>query len=358
MTINKPLRRARQSLGQGKRATIRDVARHAGVGPITVSRVLRDPTKVSAILKQRVFSAIDELGYVANQVASGLASGASRIVAVIIPTLSHSVYVPFLDGVRNELDRHGYEILLVTTEYLLETEERLISTLLGWFPAGFLIAGSDHSETARRRLLQAVEQGIPVIEYMDLADEPIDINVGFSSRDAGIAIANYLASQGYRHIGFIGTLSLLDHRSTRRLAGFTDTLKGLNLPHHYVLRGNETFSIGLGGRLLAQLLDQYPMLEAVFVANDDLALGAMAEARRRGISLPGRLAIMGFNDLELATTVDPALTSVNVGQTNMGRLCARQLISALAGNETIERVIDTGFRIVERASTPVRAALS
>ena len=354
MTVSKLKRRARQAVGQGKRATIRDVARHAGVGPITVSRVLREPGKVSSILKQRVFTAIDALGYVSNHVASGLASGASRIVPVVIPTLSHSVYVPFLDGVRSELDRHGYEILLVTTEYRPDTEERLISTLLGWFPAGFLIAGVDHSDTARRHLLQAVDQGIPVIEYMDLAVDPIDINIGFSNREAGAAIAQYLAGRGYRHIGYIGTLSLLDQRSARRLGGFTDTLGALNLPHHYVLRGNESFSIGLGGRLLAQLLDHYPMVEAIFFANDDLAVGAMAEARRRGIELPGRLGIMGFNDLELATTVEPALTSVNVGQTHMGRLAALNLIDALAGRPLLERVIDTGFSIVERASTPRR----
>ncbi len=353
---SKPVRRSRNALAQGKRVTIKDVARHAGVGWITVSRVMRAPDKVSAILKHRVHAAIDDLGYVANQAASGLASGACRIVPVLIPTLSHSVYVPFLDGVHEELDRHGYEILLGTTNYDTEVEERLATTFLGWFPAGILVAGVDHSAATRKRLTQAVAQGTPVIEYMDLTDDPIDINVGMSHKATGVAVAEFFAAQGYRHIAYAGTLGERDPRGSRRLEGFRDTLRARGLPSHYVVMGAELFSMGLGARLLTELLEQFPQVEAVLFANDDLAAGAVFEAKRRNIAIPQRLAIMGFSDLEIATLLSPSISSVRVDQNGIGRLAAQKLIAALAGSPDCRRAIDVGFEIIERETTR-RAAL-
>ena len=105
-----------------KRVTLSDVARHVGVGPMTVSRALRTPEMVSLHLRGRILKAVDELGYVRNRVASGLASGTARLVPVIIPTLHHSVYVPFLEGLYSVLPQAGYQILLGTTEYLIDQE--------------------------------------------------------------------------------------------------------------------------------------------------------------------------------------------------------------------------------------------
>jgi LacI family gluconate utilization system Gnt-I transcriptional repressor len=353
----KPARRSRNALAQGKRVTIKDVARHAGVGWITVSRVMRAPEKVSAILRHRVHTAIDDLGYVANQAASGLASGACRIVPVLIPTLSHSVYVPFLDGVHEELDRHGYEILLGTTNYDVEVEARLAATFLGWFPAGILVAGVDHSAATRKRLTQAVAQGTPVIEFMDLTDDPIDINVGMSHSATGVAVAEFFADRGYRHIAYAGTLGERDPRGSRRLEGFRDTLRARGLPSHYAVMGSELFSMGLGAKLLTELLERFPQVEAVSFANDDLAAGAVLEARRRNIAIPQRLAIMGFSDLEIATVLSPAISSVRVDQKGIGRLAAQKLIAALAGTPDCRRSVDVGFEIIERDTTRLKGSL-
>jgi LacI family gluconate utilization system Gnt-I transcriptional repressor len=343
--------RRRAALAQGKRATLKDVAQRAGVGLITASRVLREPGKVSPALKERILAAIDDLGYVANQVASGLASGASRVVPVLIPTLAHSVYVPFLNGVHAELDRHHYEVLLGITEYHPQTEAQLIETFLGWFPAGLLIAGVDHLPVMRRRLARAVELGVPVVEFMELTEDPLDFNVGFSHRAVGAAVAEYFARQGYRHIAYAGAQAALDHRSARRVDGFRATLAAHGLPAHYELRSEDSFSMALGGRLLAKLLENFPQIEAVFFANDDLAAGAVLEARRRGISLPERLAVMGFNDLEIASAMVPSISTVNVDQAGMGRIAAQLLVDKLAGKSLTVKSVDTGFRIIERETT-------
>ena len=354
MTREPIVRRTRAAQAHGSRITLKMVAERAGVGQITASRVLREPAKVAPETRSRVLEAVEELGYIANQIASGLASGSSRVVPVIIPTLSHPVYVPFLDGVHAELDRHGYEVLLATTEYLPKTEARLVTALLGWFPAGLMMAGVDHLPTTRRRLVQAVQAGLPVVEIMDLASRPLDMNVGLSHRKVGEAVANYFADRGYRHIAYAGTMARLDHRSRRRVEGFQATLGRLGLPHHYDLRSDEPFSVPLGGRLLVELLEKFPKTQAIFFANDDLAVGAVLEARRRGIAVPQRVAIMGFNDLEMAGAMSPSISSVSVDQRGIGEIAARLLMRRLSGETLSETKIDVGFRIIERESSALK----
>lgn len=344
-------RKARGAGALGRRVTLKDVAAHAGVGQITASRALREPDKVSPQLRARVLASMEALGYVANHVASGLASGSSRVVPVLIPTLMHAVYVPFLRGVHEVLEQHGYEMLLGTTEYRAATEAQLVSTLLGWFPAGLLLAGVDHLPQTVTRLRQAVAAGLPVVEFMDLADAPLDMNVGFSHRAVGAAVADWFADRGYRHIGYAGTLAADDLRSARRAEGFRAALAARGLPDHYELRADEPFSIALGGRLLARLLERHPQLQAVFFANDDLAAGAIFEAQRRGLQVGRDLAVMGFNDLEIAAAMHPSISSVAVDQHGMGRRVAALLLERLAGRRPSSPRFDTGFRIIERDST-------
>ena len=344
-------RRNRNALSQGKRATMRDVAKRAGVSSITVSRVLREPGKVSPLLRQRILSAVEELGYFANQVASGLASGASRVVPVLIPTLTTALFVPFLNGVRAELEPRGYEVLLGTTEYREDVETRLIATFLGWFPAGLIVAGIDHSPLTRQRLQKVVASGVPVVEYMEVTDSPIDINVGLSHRAVGEAAARFFVSKGYRHIAYAGTLGALDKRAARRVEGFQKVLHSMCLPSHYVLLSEEPFSFFVGARVFGRLINAYPMIEAIFFANDDMAVGALGEAQKRGIRVPEGIAIMGFNDYEIASVMRPAISSINVNPLEMGRIAAKTLLNRLDGMPPIERTIDTGFQIIERETT-------
>jgi LacI family gluconate utilization system Gnt-I transcriptional repressor len=107
----------------------------------------------------------------------------------------------------------------------------------------------------------------------------------------------------------------------------------------------------VGGRVLGQLLDAYPMIEAMFFANDEMAAGALGEARRRGIRIPQDLAVMGFNDYEIASVMTPSISSINVNPLEMGRLAARQLLASLDGVPGTEKRIDTGFAIIERETT-------
>jgi LacI family transcriptional regulator, gluconate utilization system Gnt-I transcriptional repressor len=331
-----------------KAVTIKEVAQRAGVGTMTVSRALAKPEMVSKLLRAKIHKAIEELGYLHNRFASGLASGSSRIIPVTIPTLLHSVYIPMLEGINSVLVQHGYQMILGTTEYLVGEEERLVSAFLGYFPDGLILSGVDHSAKTINLLKRA---RLPVVEAMDLADNPISMNVGFSHHDVGAAVARYFYQKGYRRIGYAGTLTEIDMRSVKRIAGFQQTLKDYGLPHHFIQRSNEPFSIHLGAELLDGLLRQYPDVEAIFFANDDLAAGALFECQRRAIRVPDDLAIMGFNDQEIAKSVLPGITSVQTPRREIGRAAALMLVKELQGQPLPDKQSDLGFEIAERQST-------
>lgn len=331
-----------------KAVTLGDVARHVGVGLMTVSRALRKPEMVSEPLRAKILKAVDELGYVRNRVASGLASGTARLVPVVIPTLLHPVYIPFLEGVYSVLSQHGYQILLATTEYQVSAEDQLVEALLGWVPDGLFLSGVDHSARTMNVLKRTQ---IPVVEVMDLSDSPIGINVGFSHYKVGVAVAEYFYRKGYRQIAYAGTQTEIDLRSVKRIAGFQQTLKDYGLPYHFIQRSNEPFSIALGGKLLGELLQQHPNIQAIFFANDDLAAGALLECQRRAIPVPDQLAIMGFNDQEIATSMIPTITSISTPRREIGQVGAQMLVDRLKGRPATQPQVDLGFRIIEREST-------
>lgn len=330
-----------------KRTTIIDVAKAAGVGTMTVSRALNHPEMVSVDLRKRILKAVETLGYIPNRVAGGLASGTAKAISVIVPTLNHPVYVPFLEGLYSLLPQAGYQILLGTNEYQLDAEENLIATLLGWQPDAIVIAGVDHSVRTRNMLTQA---RVPVVEIMDLTENPIDMNIGFSHEQVGVATANFLADKGYKHIAYAGMLSQLDLRGAKRMKSFVATLKRRKIAH-YIVNNDKPSSIGVGQALMVDLLEKHPEVDAVFFANDDLAAGALFECQRRKIKIPKDIAIIGFNDSEIASQVNPALTTVSTPRFEMGRLAADMLLRRLRGTRVDSARIDIGFRIVEREST-------
>lgn len=353
MTAVPPPRRRARPAG----ATLREVAREAGVSQITASRALRQPAQVAPATLARIQAAMEVLGYRANPIASGLASGRSPLVPVVVPTLSHPVYVPFLRGVDEVLAGQGRQLLLGTSEYDPQAEARLVSGMLAWAPAGLMLAGTDHLPALRAQLETAVRAGTTVIECMDLDGPALDLAIGFSHRQAGAAAAAWFADRGFQRIAYLSGMAPLDLRSQRRWEGFSGALHARGLPADLHVHSADGFSLGLGARLLAALLERSPQVQAVFCANDELAAGALFEARRRGLRVPQDLALMGFNDTEIAAVVEPSITSIAVDRHGMGRAAAGLLLERLAGREPAARLIDLGFSIIERASTgaPPRA---
>jgi LacI family gluconate utilization system Gnt-I transcriptional repressor len=339
---------------QRPRSKLSDVARAAGVSAVTVSRAIRQPEMVSPALRLRVESAVKELAYVPNRLASALASARTGMIGVVVPSLTNGVFADYLRALHDVFLPAGLQVLVLNFRYLADEEDKAIATLLGQHPEAMILAGIDQSENARRLLEQA---GMPVVQTMELTDDPIDINIGISQRQAGHAATRYLLDLGHRRIGHIR--ARLDPRSRRRIEGFREAMEeALIDPTRFCAATPQPSTVARGVELFREILDRSPDVEAIFCCNDDLALGALFECRRRGIRVPEDISIVGFNDLEFCASACPTLTSVATPRYEMARRSAEIILEIIrgAGRRPPSPRIDLGFSIRERESTCRRQA--
>lgn len=326
--------------------TLADVARLAGVSPITVSRALNSPEALSAETLTRVREAVARTGYVPNRMAGALASNRSRLVVAIVPTIASPVFLETVQALTTALEQAGYEVVLGQSGYDGGREDELLDVVIGRRPDGVVLTGVMHSPQGRRRLAAA---GIPVVETWDLTPTPIDMLVGFSHEKAGAAAAEYLHARGSRRPAII---SADDHRATLRRQGFSEAMTrllkaGPPVPCRLVTAPT---SLASGRTGLADLLQRHPDIDAVFCSSDVIAQGALTEATARGLSIPRDLRVFGFGDLEFAAHTHPSLTTVRIDGTAIGKQAARFIIDRAAGIAPAQRVVDLGFSLVERDS--------
>ncbi|NJO21788.1 MAG: LacI family DNA-binding transcriptional regulator [Sphingomonadales bacterium] len=323
-----------------------EVASAAGVSAMTVSRVLRTPDKVSRETSERVEAAIRQLGYVRDEAAGALASRRSRIVGALVSTLGGSVFASTVDGLSQTLREAGYQLLLATTNYTPQIEADVIAAILARRPDGLVLTSTEHTAAANNLLRGA---GIPIVELWELPKKPIDSAVGFSNRAAGRAMTEFLAASGRRRIGFIGRSAVSDTRGQMRRAGYEDALAQLRrAPRIATPDGLGMDDPRAGAVGLAEILAQWKDTDAVFCASDSVALGALSEARRRGIAVPHDVAIAGFGDFEMASEHGLGLTTVRVPGFSIGAEAAQVVLRRGEAKAPGKRVIDLGFEIVRR----------
>jgi len=324
-----------------------EVAELAGVSPITASRFFRNPEALSVAKRARVESAANELGYVPNLAARALASQRTEVIGVLIPSLTNNVFSDVLRGIYDASEGSRYSIQLSNTRYSILQEEKLLRLFLAQKPAGLIVTGIDQTEESRA-MLEAAD--CPIVQIMEIGPNPVDMMIGFSHADACHAAISHLLDQGCRRIGFLG--ARMDPRVQRRFLGYQQAMKeaGLLDPRLVVTTPLPT-SVTLGGTLFSDLLMKAPDTDAVFCANDDLALGVLFECRRRQIAVPEQMLLVGFNDLEFMASSVPTLTSVRTNRYEMGRDAATMVIDAMEGRRPEPRVIDLGYTVITRQSS-------
>lgn len=344
-----PERRGRRGAGG---ITLRDVAKLAGVAPITASRALNTPDAVSEDVLRRVREAVERTGYVPNMLAGGLASSRSRLVAAVVPTIAGPVFGETVQALTEALAGAGYQLMLGQSGYTESREDALLEAIIGRRPDGVVLTGIMRSPEGRKRLLAS---GIPVVETWDLTPTPIDMLVGFSHEQIGIAVARYLHARGRLHVASIHGS---DHRAQRRHRAFLEEAARLGITGGKRAASPAALSavvpapttLGSGRAALRKLLKDHPDTDAVFCSSDLLALGVLTEAQSGGISVPGKLGVVGFGDLGFAGDLHPALTTVRIDGTAIGRQAARFIIERANGHAVNDRVHDVGFSIIERES--------
>jgi DNA-binding LacI/PurR family transcriptional regulator len=333
-----------------QKVRIDEVARLAGVSPITVSRALNTPEKVSEQTRVAVLKAVEDTGYIPNRLAGSLASNRNRTVGVIIPTILNSIFADKVQGLSDVLTPAGYQLLLGQSGYSPDAEADLVAAFLSQSPSGLVLTGGGHSA---RTLAMLGRSDVAVVETWMELEKPIDMQVGFSNEAAAFAVVEHLFDAGYRQIALVVAPVADNDRALERRVGFRRAIETLGLPSPAPER-EAMFSFRNGAQALTSILADHPQTDAIFFANDILAVGALLECRRRGIRVPEDLGIAGFDDLEIAAEIVPALTTVAVPRYEIGTESARLLLERLNGSDDAAH-IDVGFKIIVRGSTRRRS---
>ncbi|WP_114497409.1 LacI family DNA-binding transcriptional regulator [Fontibacillus phaseoli] len=332
-------------------STIKDVAKHAGVSVATVSRVLNNLPGYSEETKRKVEQAVKELGYQPNAIARGLVNKRTQTIGVLFPSVSSSFSSEILHGIEDVAQNHNYSIIVCNTaedgkrtmKYLQVLREKRVDGII--FSSGVL-------EPEYYEAVQAMDVPLVLVATQSEFDGAPYVKV--DDRKAAYDAACYLIRRGHREIAMIGggESDLIAGRP--RYEGFRQALRdhGLPLREDHVLDGGFTFEGGC--RAAERLLTAAPEVTAVFAAGDEMAIAVISMAAKLGIAVPGRLSVIGYDNLKLAEMSNPPLTTVAQPLQEMGRLASEKLIAMLDNGETAFSEI-VPHRVIERQTVKQRS---
>jgi LacI family transcriptional regulator len=330
------------------KVTIYDVAKRAGVGTTTVSRVLNSPDTVATKSRERVLAAIDELGFVPKFEALVRARKQLRRIGVLTPFLTSASFVDQLNGIRAALTEQPFE--LVIYDFLTAAQgDALLTKIVLTHTVDGLILMFPFGDAAARRLethrLPLVQQTLPNDPRIATFTSIVSADMAVGGRMA----AEYLLARGHRRLGFVGDSSVpeaLFDTSAMKLDGFRQCLAeaGVALPDAYV--GRAPFGMEQARERARRLLDLPQPPTAIFAASDTQAIGVLRAARECGIAVPDDLAVMGFDDVEIAEFI--GLTTIAQGLKDSGRFAVQLLLAQFAEDVTMPQRIDLPFTLIRR----------
>jgi len=343
-------------MARDKPSLLTDVARVAGVSLATASRTLSDPDLVLPTTRERVLAAVAKLGYVPHGAARALASRRSRTIGAVIPTLDNPIFASSIQAMQRRLATEGYTLLLGSHEYDLEAESAVVAALVERGVDGLVLVGTDHAPAVYGLLDKA---GLSYELTWTLDEGGFHHCLGFSNRAAAARVAMHLLHLGHRRFAVISGATRSNDRARERVAGVRDMLvaNGIELSPQALVETE--FSVTHGRRAMAYVLDALPDTTAVVCGNDILAIGAVMEAMSRGVAIPGKMSVTGFDDIDLAGEWTPSLTTVRLPVAEIGRRAAERMLTRIEGGE-VRRIEEVRVELVVRESTapPPRSAAS
>jgi len=304
--------------------TIEEVARHCGVSRATVSRVLNKEPRVKPSTIARVEKAIQELGYNPNSHARALSGGATKTVAVLLPGTWRDYYNPLLKGMDEVSGRRGYYLLIRSYNYLSEAQRILQEKRVD----GFIIRNMDQPEEHKKLFRKLEQQGIPFILIGNPLPQYPSIHI--DNVGGARAMAHHFCHHGFKQIVFLaGPETNID--SNDRYYGFRLGLAecGFDPDRVRFVRGD--YSIESGAAVMPEIIVS-GMPEAIFAANDRMALGILQYCRTQGIRIPEDLSLAGFDDTFFSQYIHPSLTTVRQPILEMGSLAMEKLIQLIEGH--------------------------
>jgi len=327
------------------RPTIAQVAKEAGVSVPTVSKVLNGRADVSQPTRERVKRVIEEYGFVRNRAARALRKGRTGLVDLILPRLDDEYYLPILEGVAQVLREAGVRLVLTSTDYQSEQEVRWIEMVTDRSTDGILLVLP--SEEAIERLEHS---GLPFVLIHNQGGLPMTIpSVRITSWEGGFVATSHLIKLGHRRIAYIGkTAKAIE--AIERLAGYRAALDSANVPIDPQLQCDGDFTENDGYIATKALLELPEPPTAIFAGNDRQAAGVYRALHDLGLTVPGDVSVIGFDNLLYTEIMNPPLTTVHAPRLELGRTAATMLLH-LINEEPLEMtrvILPTHF--VERQS--------
>lgn len=312
-----------------KRPTLADVARSAGVSTMTVSRAMNNKPGLSDELRQKILQIAEEMGFRPSQIARGLATKQTSTVGLVVPDITNPFFAHIARGVEDTAYEYGYNVFLINTAEDLERERAALDSLWQQDIDGAILC----SMRLPMDQLSPIIQRFPAVillnrELRDPLPNVVTINVN-DQRGAMVAV-QHLIEQGRTRIGYVGgppnSVS-----SQRRLEGYRQALKNAELPLDPILIEHCNPNTECGRNAVLSLLMRSPDIDAILAFNDLVAVGAMQAVHESGKQVPEDVAIVGADDIPLATIIRPQLSTLRVSQSHIGRLAMRTLLEMIDG---------------------------
>ena len=320
-------------MSQEKEITIYDLARKLNISIATVSRALKDDPVVSKKTKKKIADLALEMGYRSNNFARNLRTSRTNTIGVIIPRINSSFMSAVIAGMENVANSEGYNLIISQSSESAEKERVNAATLFNSRVDGLLVSLAYDTDSLAH-FEPFTKKKIPLIFFDRTSDKTEGTCIQINNFRAAYEATTHLISQGYTRIVHI-TATPKRNVYVDRLQGYKQALADQRIAFRedYVIVGN--LSQEAGTDAAARILEMRPMPDAVFVANDNCAVGCMTALKQAGIRIPDDIAFVGFNNDPVSTVIEPNLTTVNYPGYEMGQIAARNLIDHLNGASSI-----------------------
>ncbi|HWR22125.1 MAG TPA: LacI family DNA-binding transcriptional regulator [Feifaniaceae bacterium] len=336
--------------GQPKKlATIIDVARLADVSISTVSRVINRQGGVSDELGRRIFSAIETLHYKPNSVAQALKSKSTRLIGVIIPSVSNPIFSVLTKSLEEAAERYDYSLLISSSDSSVEKEVKCLDTLINHQVDGIVFNGMGVYDP---RFSRVYEAGLPLI-YIGRKIEGFPCsNVTINNKKGAYVAVTYLIESGARRIGFIFGKHESISATEDRFMGYKEALENSGIPFDDALIVRTRDAQDDGGRYATRhLLDTVSDLDAIFVSNDLMALGCLNQLQIYGKKVPKEIAVMGYDGIPYGKFMTPSLSTMIVPSKEMATAAVEMLMRRIDRPDYMEEEIVFETQMYLGAST-------
>jgi LacI family transcriptional regulator len=311
--------------------TIKDIAKRAGVSYATVSRALNNHPEINIETRKRITRIAAEIGYQPNAIARGLVKRETNTIGLLIPDITNPFYPEVARGVEDAANETGYTIFLCNTNWNQQREEHYLNVLRQKQVDGVIIAPASEKPEHLKKVISYWVKNMVFISRANLGSVT---SVLIDNVRGGHLAGEYLIAKGYQRIAFVGGLN--DTSSNQeRFQGYQEALEaaGRQLDPAYIVGGD--FKRESGHQATKGLLQLDLRPDAIFAANDLLALGAIQAIREEGLRMPEDIAVIGFDDIEFASLPEIQLTTVTQPKYDMGKLALQTLVMQIKGDERV-----------------------